>query len=102
MSLPSTQGKFAPYFANYVKDQLVRHYGPKVAFGGGLKVTTSKGPLTLTVPPSQHTLQIDDFARCILENRDTRVPGEMGRRDMVIIDAIYEAARTGKRVEVKV
>ena len=24
VSLPSTQGKFAPYFANYVKDQLVR------------------------------------------------------------------------------
>ena len=31
----------APYFANYVKDQLVQQYGPKVAFGGGLKVTTT-------------------------------------------------------------
>jgi penicillin-binding protein 1A len=41
VSLPSTQGQFAPYFANYVKDQLVRRYGPKVAFGGGLKVTTT-------------------------------------------------------------
>ena len=38
---PATQGKWAPYFANYVKDQLVRHYGPKTAFGGGLKVTTT-------------------------------------------------------------
>ncbi|HET7128728.1 MAG TPA: PBP1A family penicillin-binding protein [Gaiellaceae bacterium] len=41
VTLPSTQGQFAPYFANYVKDQLVHHYGPKVAFGGGLKVTTT-------------------------------------------------------------
>jgi hypothetical protein len=30
------------------------------------------------------------------------VPGEMGRRDNVIIDAIYEAARTGKKVAVTV
>ena len=29
VALPSTQGKFAPYFANYVKDQLVNRYGPK-------------------------------------------------------------------------
>jgi penicillin-binding protein 1A len=41
VSLPGTQGKWAPYFANYVKDQLVQHYGPKVAFGGGLRVTTT-------------------------------------------------------------
>src|SRR4029079_678335 len=35
VSLPGAQGQFAPYFANYVKDQLVQQYGPKVAFGGG-------------------------------------------------------------------
>ena len=28
VSLPSTQGVAAPYFANYVKEQLVNHYGP--------------------------------------------------------------------------
>jgi penicillin-binding protein 1A len=41
VSLPSTQGLAAPYFANYVKDRLVRHYGPRKTFGGGLKVTTT-------------------------------------------------------------
>jgi penicillin-binding protein 1A len=41
VSLPSTQGVAAPYFANYVKDQLVAHYGPRVAFGGGLRVRTT-------------------------------------------------------------
>jgi glucose-fructose oxidoreductase len=74
------------------------------AFGyGGYKVTTSKGPVSVTPPPSQQALQIDDFALCVRENRPTRVPGEMGRRDMVIIEAIYaSAAAGGKRVEVKV
>ena len=41
VALPSTEGVAAPYFANYVKDQLVRQYGPSRAFGGGLKVTTT-------------------------------------------------------------
>jgi penicillin-binding protein 1A len=41
VTLPSTQGVAAPYFANYVKDQLVSHYGPRKAFGGGLKVRTT-------------------------------------------------------------
>jgi penicillin-binding protein 1A len=41
VSLPSTQGTAAPYFANYVKDQLVHRYGTRTAYGGGLKVTTT-------------------------------------------------------------
>jgi penicillin-binding protein 1A len=38
--LPGTQGP-APYFVNYVKDQLVAEYGAGRVFGGGLKVTTT-------------------------------------------------------------
>jgi penicillin-binding protein 1A len=41
VSLPSTQGVAAPYFANYVKDQLVKKFGPAKTFGGGLKVRTT-------------------------------------------------------------
>jgi len=41
---------------------------------------------------------MDDFADCLLTGRETPVPGEMGRRDIRIVQAIYEAARTGKRV----
>jgi glucose-fructose oxidoreductase len=70
---------------------------------GDLKVTTSKGPLGLAVPPSQQAVQMDDFAVCVRENRESPVSGEMGRRDMVIIEAIYRsAAQGGRRVEVKV
>ena len=38
--LPGTQGE-APYFVNYVKDQLVAQYGAGRVFGGGLRVTTT-------------------------------------------------------------
>ncbi len=41
VNLPSTQGAAAPYFANYVKDQLVKQYGPRKTFGGGLRVRTT-------------------------------------------------------------
>ena len=38
--LPGTRGP-APYFVNYVTDQLVAQYGGQRAFGGGLEVTTT-------------------------------------------------------------
>jgi penicillin-binding protein 1A len=38
--LPGTQGP-APYFVNYVKDQLVGRYKAHGVFGGGLRVTTT-------------------------------------------------------------
>ena len=64
----------------------------------GIVAATSRGPLKFDPPVNQQALQMDDFADCILSGRDTPVPGEMGRRDIAIIEAIYEAARTGKRV----
>jgi penicillin-binding protein 1A len=38
--LPGTRGP-APYFVNYVQEQLVRRYGAGRVFGGGLRVTTT-------------------------------------------------------------
>ena len=49
--------------------------------------------------PNQQAQQMDAFAEAILEDRESIIPGEMGRRDIAIIMAIYEAARTGKPVE---
>ena len=67
-----------------------------------LEGVTSKGRLAYVSHPPvrQQTLQMDDFARCILEDRPSRVPGEMGLRDTKIIAAIYEAASSGQRVQV--
>jgi glucose-fructose oxidoreductase len=67
----------------------------------GIKAVTSKGPLNIVPIPSQQAVQMDDFARCVREQRESIVGAAMGRRDMLIIDAIYEAAKTGKRTLVK-
>lgn len=71
------------------------------AFGyRGLKASTSAGELHFP-PRCQQALLLDDFARCILEDRESPVGGAMGRRDMVIIEAIYAAMRSGQRVEIR-
>jgi len=44
--------------------------------------------------------ELDDFAQCILEQRPSKVSGEEGLRDVRILQAIYESARTGRAVEV--
>jgi glucose-fructose oxidoreductase len=76
--------------------------GPAYSYRG-LSATTSRGPVVATALPSQQALQIDDFAKCVRDNLQTIVPGEMGRRDMVMVEAIYaSAAAGGKRVEVKI
>lgn len=64
---------------------------------------TTKGELWFTNPPgNQQARQLDDFALCVREGRESRVPGEMGLRDMKIIEAIYaSAAQGGKRVAVQ-
>jgi len=67
----------------------------------GIVVDTSRGPLTFT-PPFQQALQIDDFAQCVLNNTESIVPGELGRRDLAIIEAIYRSAQSGKRELVNV
>ncbi|MBS1510323.1 MAG: Gfo/Idh/MocA family oxidoreductase [Bacteroidetes bacterium] len=64
----------------------------------GLHMQTSNG-YTMELPPlSQQALQMDGIAAAIKNNEASKVPGIMGRRDMQIITAIYEAAATGKKV----
>ena len=54
----------------------------------------------LAFPDTDHfAVEMDDFAQCILEGKPSRVSGEEGLRDVRIMMAIYESARTGKRVE---
>ncbi|HET7179970.1 MAG TPA: Gfo/Idh/MocA family oxidoreductase, partial [Chryseosolibacter sp.] len=50
---------------------------------------------------NQQAAQLDDFAFCIQNNTPSRVPGEMGLRDVEILMAIYESASTGKTVELQ-
>jgi predicted dehydrogenase len=49
---------------------------------------------------NQQARQMDDFALAIKDKRPTPVPGEMGKRDVRIIEAIYEAMNTGKKITI--
>jgi predicted dehydrogenase len=64
----------------------------------GQRGSTSEGNMNFP-HVNQQARQMDDFAEAILNNRPTPVPGEMGRRDVKYLQAIYEAMRTGDRVE---
>lgn len=63
----------------------------------GLEGKTSQGDMEIENVPQQ-ARQMDAFADCILTNKPTTVPGEMGKRDVQLIQAIFEAAKSGKKV----
>lgn len=65
----------------------------------GIKGNASDGPLEFP-QVRQQALQMDDFAHCVMTNKKSKVPGEMGLRDVKILNAIYEAARTGRKVRI--
>ena len=65
---------------------------------GPLRGTTSKGPISFS-HESQQKLQMDDFALHILNGTPNRAPGAMGKRDMIIVEAIYQSiANNGEKV----
>ncbi len=64
----------------------------------GLKGSTSDGKLIDYPRLSQQARQMDGIVQAIKNKQPGIVPGEMGRRDVKIISAIYEAMNTGKRV----
>lgn len=57
---------------------------------------TSNGPLEFK-QESQQKLQLDDFAKHILYDGPNLAPGEMGKRDMMIVEAIYKSVNQGGR-----
>jgi glucose-fructose oxidoreductase len=66
---------------------------------GPLAGRTSDGKEIRYPHQSQQKLQMDDFAKHILLGTPNFVPGEMGKRDMIIVEAIYQSIREGgKRI----
>jgi predicted dehydrogenase len=63
----------------------------------GVKGKTSNGDISFP-QVNQQALQMDDFALSIKEGHSTSVPGEEGRQDVKILQAIYKAMETGERV----
>lgn len=66
----------------------------------GLKAATSKGPLSFP-PLRQQARHLDAIGQALLEGRPVPTPGELGRRDMVIIEGVYASAKSGQRVVLK-
>jgi len=62
---------------------------------GPLKGHTSTGDEINFPHQRQQALQMDDFAKHIMYGEINRVPGEMGKRDMVIVEAIYQSIAEG-------
>lgn len=48
--------------------------------------------------PNQFSAQLDHFAECVRENRAPMFDGAVGLRDVRVMEAIYEAASTGRPV----
>jgi len=66
---------------------------------GGMEGKTPGGPMNFP-QINQQAAQMDDFATCIMQNKNTIVPGEMGMQDIKIVEAIYRSIASGKREKV--
>jgi predicted dehydrogenase len=65
----------------------------------GIKGWRSDGKQLVADEVDQFMTEMDDFAGCIMSGKPTSVPGEMGLRDVRTMMAIYEAARTGRTIQ---
>ncbi|MET0391535.1 MAG: Gfo/Idh/MocA family oxidoreductase [Chitinophagaceae bacterium] len=65
----------------------------------GIKGRTSGGEMKFP-EVNQQAAQMDDFALAVVDNRPTPVPGEMGRQDVKILQAIYKAMESGQRITI--
>ncbi len=70
---------------------------------GPIKGRTHEGDLTQPVTTHQ-TVQMDEMASIIFEDKHPVVPvnGKEGLKDLKIIDAIYNAVKTGKKISLNV
>jgi predicted dehydrogenase len=45
------------------------------------------------------TTEMDHMSDCVMQNKEPLTPGEEGLRDLTIMMAIYEAAKSGRTVK---
>lgn len=64
----------------------------------GVKGKTSSGMILKASPENQQARQMDNDALAILNKSPVIVPGEEGMKDIVILEAIFKAAKEGKRI----
>ena len=75
-------------------------FGLKPAYGySGVRGTRSDGQDIHLPNLNQFAAEMDDFAQCVTNKKPSKVSGEEGLRDVKIMMAIYESARTGRTVK---
>lgn len=79
---------FVSFVSGWAELNPCHSYGP-------LAGRTSEGTEIKFPFKSQQQLQMDDFASHILTGTPNKAPGEMGKRDMIIVEAIYESIKGG-------
>ena len=67
---------------------------------GGMKGKIGETPMNFP-NVNQQAKQMDGIALSIQNKQTSIVPGELGKRDVKIVAAIYEAMRTGKKINIK-
>ncbi len=66
----------------------------------GIHGKTATGFLQLA-SVNQQLLQMDDFALSVLHGSKASLPGELGKKDVAIIQAIYSSMQSGNRVAIE-
>jgi predicted dehydrogenase len=69
---------------------------------GGLRMWIERGNTIeqKDLPEVDHfASEMDHMSDCVMQNKQPLTPGEEGLRDLTIISAIYDAARSGKTVK---
>jgi predicted dehydrogenase len=98
-------GKISKHSSSYGKYENFIHLetemgklGLKPAYSySGIKGYTPVGDMKYS-PVFQQKLQIDNQCLAILNKKPNITPGEMGRRDIRVLNAIMESAKTKKKV----
>jgi predicted dehydrogenase len=66
-----------------------------------MKIRRNNATEDRDMPQRDHfALEMDHMSECVMDNKDPLTPGEEGLRDLKLMMAIYEAAKTGKTVKV--
>jgi len=81
---------YANFENGWVELNPANNYGP-------LKGRTSAGEILKFPHKRQQALQMDDFSKHILDGSPNVAPPEMGKRDMIIVEAIYKSIKEGGR-----
>ena len=104
-------GAVASCLSTYTMNNLDRFFLNGEKGFAEMQPSTGYGPIRgrshkgeLNQPHITHqTLQMEEMAQIILNNKQPVVPvdGQEGLKDLKIIDAIYQAVQTGKKVDLK-